>query len=202
MARIDLTEPYAIRTARKQVQESLQAHGEEVIGLRMFHANLDKGAERCPNCYDDVYKQAETKDCSVCYGTTFKGGVKQLFRMWAMFDDSPNVEREEKRGIWQSGDRAAQFEAHPYLHENDFFIRVPRWSHDHRPLQFGDAFAIGPVTVMSLRTGNQFPQTDQDRIGQKTQVLRMLPPEHIIHKVQGRLISDMFTVPRIDGMKR
>ena len=201
MARVDLTEPFAVRTARKAVNESMQMHGEEVIGLHMYHPVIDKGHPRCPNCYDDVYKQGESYNCTICYGTTFKGGVKELFRMWAMFDDTPNVEKQEKRGVWQPGNRGLQLEANPHLLENDYVFRVAKWSSTHHPLQLGDAYALDTVTIMSLRTGNQYVQTDNDRIGQKCQV-QMLGRDHVIYKTYPRLISENFPVPRMDGLPR
>lgn len=201
MARVDLVEPFAIRQARKAVRESLQAHGEEVIGLRMYHAVIDDKAERCPNCYDEDYKQGDPGTCSVCYGTTFNGGIKELSRMWAMFDDTPEIEKQDKRGVWRPEDRQVQLEANPHLVEHDFLFRVKRWSQDHRPLEFGDAYAVDVVSINSLRTGNQYVQTGDDRVGQKCQV-HMLDETHVIYRVKGRVLSDSFPVLRWDGMPR
>lgn len=201
MAIIDLAQPFAIRTARKQVMESLQAHGEEAIALHMFHPVLDTGAERCPNCYDEDYKQGDPQNCTICYGTTFNGGIKEMSRMWAMFDDAPNIESQEKRGIWQSGERTAQMEARPIMLEHDFLFRVNRWSQDHRPLELGEAYAVDAVMVDSLRTGHQLGQNVNDVVGQKCR-LHLLDVSHVIYKTKGRVISDSFPVPRWDGMPR
>lgn len=201
MGRIDLVEPYAIRNARKAVIESMQAHGEEVIALAMYHPGIDENVPRCPNCYDPDYKQADKGSCSVCYGTSFDGGVKTMARIWAMFDDSTNLEKVERQGVWQMGNRGVQMEANPQMMEHDFLLRVKRWSHDHRPLEIAEAFSLDVVTIMSLRTGNQHVQTDADRIGQKAQA-HMLDTSHVIYKVNGRLVSPDFTVPRLDGFRR
>ena len=201
MSRVDLTEPFAIRTARKAVRESMQMHGEEIIGLHMYHPVIDQDVERCPNCYDEDYKQGDPQSCTVCYGTTFNGGIKVMARMWAMFDDAPNVEEQTKRGVWQPGDRGIQIESHPIFMEHDYFFRVKRWSQDHRPLEMGDAFTVDAVTVNSLRTGNQVAQNTDDVVGQKCRA-HQLDVSHIIYKVKGRVISDSFPVDRLDGMPR
>jgi len=202
MARVDLVEPFAIRSARKCVRESLMAHGEEVIALKMYHPFPDEGVQpRCPNCYDDVYKAGEKFDCTVCYGTTFQGGVKELSRMWAMFTNNTDDEQINKRGVWQSTNRQVQMEANPGLWENDYLIRVRRWSQDHKPLDFADAYVLGGVTEETLRTGNQFVQDNNDRVGQRTKA-DGLTPDHVIYKVIGRLVSPDFPVLRTDGLSR
>ncbi|QGJ94895.1 hypothetical protein SEA_REDWATTLEHOG_35 [Gordonia phage RedWattleHog] len=201
MARVDLTEPFAIRNARKAVTESLQAHGEEVIGLAMYHVLTDPKHPRCPNCYDPDYKQADKAGCDICYGTSLQGGVKQMARMWAMFDDSPDIEDITKRGVWNPGNRNVQLEANPHLIEHDYVFRVRRWSRDHRPLELGDAFSLDRVTIMSLRTGNQYTQDDNDRVGQKCQA-HLLDTSHVIYKANGRIISPDFPISRSDGLPR
>ena len=68
MARLDLTEPYAIRQARESIRDSLRSHGEECVLLHMHHVNEAQDVvPRCPDCYDDVYKQGERYDCSRCF---------------------------------------------------------------------------------------------------------------------------------------
>lgn len=201
MGLVHLIEPFAIRNARKLVAESLQAHGEEVIGLSMYHPVIDDEHPRCPNCYDPDYKQGDPSTCTVCYGTGFDGGVKRMGRMWAMFDDSPEVEEQVKRGVWHPTTRGIQLESHPQLIEHDYLFQVNRWSKDHRPLELGGAYIMDQVTNQSLRTGNQLAQRDSDRVGQKGRCHR-LDTSHLIYKTHGRIIASSFSIPRLDRTQR
>lgn len=203
MARVDLPEPYAIRMARKAVRESLMAHGEEVIALKMFHAYSDEGkVPRCPVCFDDVYKQGERASCSACFGTTFEGGIKEFSRIWALFTNIDSSESKRKRGEWQEKDRQIQFEPFPNLYENDYIMRVKRWSQDHRPLEFSGIYVLQAVTDEAIRTGNQFAQTEEDRVGQRARGVEM-STDSVIYKVIDRgIVRSDFTVPRLDGRNR
>lgn len=202
MAKVSLVEPYAIRSARKSVQESMQMVGEEVIGLHMFHAGRDDGAQRCVRCFDDVYGQSDSYQCDICLGTTFQGGIKEMGRMWAVFDDAINTEKYAKRGIYQPEDRAVQLEWQPHLIENDFVVRVARWSHDHTPLEFVGIYTLDSVNITSLRTGNQVVQTEADRIAQQARA-RLLDEQHVIYNVlTSKRISTTFPVDRADGFQR
>lgn len=202
MGRVDLVEDFATRTLRKQVREAMQAHGEEIIALRMYHPVLDEPAQpRCPNCYDDVYKQGEFFDCTVCYGTTFKGGIKELARCWAILSSSPDEEERKKRGVYQRVPRSIMFESSVDLKQNDYFFRVRRWSKAHEPVEMGEAYVLDQVSEDDLHTGNQFKQTPQDVVGQKARISG-LDPGHVIYRVVGREISPNVPILRSDGLRR
>jgi len=183
MGRLDLVEPFAIRNLRKNVREAMQSHGEEVILLQMFHATTDEGTQgRCPNCYDDIYKASGQFSCDVCYGTTFEGGIKKMLRSWAIFTVNDGNELRRKRGEWQPDNRNVQLEASIDLMQNDYLVRVSKWSPDHRPVELSDRYVVGVVTDESLRTGNQVAQDDNDRVGQRCPV-NMLKPEHVAYRI-------------------
>lgn len=202
MARTDLPEPYAIRMARRSIRESLMSHGEEVIAFKMFHVYPDEGVQpRCPVCYNDVYAQAERADCTACFGTTFEGGIKEMSRMWALITTTDSTEQRKKRGQWQEKDRALQTEPFPNLYENDYILRVVRWSQDHRPLEFGGIYILGGVADETLRTGNQYAQTAEDRVGQRARATE-LSTDHVMYSVIGRVVRSDFSVPRLDGKQR
>jgi hypothetical protein len=44
-------------------------NGIELIALKRRH-----WGERCPNCFDNDLKEGLSEHCSICYGTTYKGG--------------------------------------------------------------------------------------------------------------------------------
>lgn len=203
MARIDLPEPYAIRMARRNVRESLMAHGEEVIAFSMYHAHLDEGIQpRCPVCFDDIYNQGETWNCSACFGTTFKDGIKAMSRAWALLTETPQSEQKGRRGEWMESDRDMQMEYSPKMWQNDYIMRVKQWSQDHRPLELGEAFTLRSVTEITLRTGNQIGQNSEDVVGIRCRINPM-PVEHPIYKVTERgIVRSDFPVLRLDGDRR
>lgn len=182
MGRLDLPEPYAIRQARRNVRESLQSHGEEIILLRMYHVTTDQGTQPRCHCFDDIYQQSADFACPDCYGTTFAGGVKQALRVWALISTITDVEDTKKRGMWApDNDRTVHFEASLDVSENDYLIRVKRWGPDHRPLELGPRMVLGDVTEESLRTGNQYGQTSEDLVGQRARA-HGVSTDHPIHQ--------------------
>ena len=170
MARIDLVEPYAIRLARQSIRDSLMSHGEECILLHMFHPNEvqdDLRYPRCPVCFDDLYSQGAKYDCPNCYGTTFDGGVKDVFRAWAIFTDANDEETFGKRGVWHPVASSIQTEHIPDLWQRDYVVRVGSWTMDHRVESVDSIYVFKGVTNESLRTGNRLGQTLFDTVGQR-----------------------------------
>lgn len=171
MPRIELVEPYAVRLARQSIRDSLMSHGEECILLHMYHVNeVDGIVPRCPNCYDDVYEQGSEYNCPQCYGTTFDGGVKDVYRAWAIFTDAQDSENLTDKGIWHPRDASVHTEHIPDLWQRDFVVRVNQWSLDHRPLSIEGVYVFKQVTNETLRTGNRHGQTWFDNIGQRADV--------------------------------
>ena len=182
MARIDLVEDYAVRLARESVRDSLMSHGEEAIVLPMYHPNKDdKIVPRCV-CFDDIYKQSETFTCSLCYGTTFQGGIEQAYRVWCMFGDTPKDEEIDKKGVWVPDTRTIQTEGKPLVMDHDFVIRVSEWSIDHKALAIEGVYEIQTTDRRSLRTGNRFGQSRFDIVGQKSKAVLLADGQHPITK--------------------
>lgn len=172
--RIDLPEDYAVRFARQSIRDALMSHGEEALLVHMYHVTEDEGTQpRCPSCYDDVYKQGDRYDCPNCYGTTFQGGVKDIYRAWAMFTDAQDVEDISKRGVWHPVARTLQTEHIPDLWKRDYVVRVARWSPDHRVLEIEGIYVFDDVTNESLRTGQQAGQIARDNVGQRANLNRI-----------------------------
>ena len=197
MARIDLFENYAVNLTRQSVRDSLMSHGEEAILLSMYHANADKDFKRCPSCWDEDYNQPEDNTCTICYGTTFYGGVKQACRAWAIFTDQNQDEEIGKRGVWASDKRKIQTEPFPNLIQHDFVVRIRRWSRDHKPLEVEGFYVCGEVSQDSIRTGNKFGQYSWDSVGQNASLEELSSSEPITkYPVLGK------SFPRWDGKVR
>lgn len=172
MATIKLAEQYAVESLRRDVRDSLIMTGELCILLQMYHPEVDKDATRCPNCHDDVYTSGEG-DCTVCYGTTIEGGVKDVQRVWGLFTDTIWAEQYAKQGQWIPDAREIQTEAFPLLVEHDIIIRVREWDDHHHPLDVEGFYNLAAVTRVSLRTGSRPGQRDWDVVGQRAAVVKV-----------------------------
>lgn len=174
MARIDLVEPYAVRLARQSIRDSLMSHGEECILFHMYHVNdVPSTQERCPACFDDIYKGDESFNCTRCYGTSYDGGVAQVFRAWGIFTDSLDTEDQGRTGFWHPQNRSLQTEHMPDLWQRDYVVRVEEWTLDHRPVSIEGIYVMKDVSNESLRTGNRAGQTSVDNIAQECEIQRI-----------------------------
>jgi hypothetical protein len=175
MARIDLVEPYAIRLARQSIRDSLMSHGEECVLVHMWHVNEATPLRhpRCAVCFHDIYKSGDKYACPACYGTTWEGGVKDVYRAWAIFTDSDDAETFGKRGLWHPTASKVHTEHMPDLWQRDFVIRVARWSIDHRVLEVDGIYVFDNVQNESLRTGNNHGQTSFDNVSQIADLSRI-----------------------------
>lgn len=195
---IKLVENYAVTMARQSIRDSLMSHGEECILLQMYHVGEDEGtAPRCPQCYDDIYKQSDAANCKDCFGTTFTGGVKAAIRVWGMFTDHVAAEQIGPKGVWTPDQRDMQCEPFPLLTEHDYLVRVRLWDASHRPTELEGYYGIQQVTRQSLRTGNRFGQWQWDVVGQKATVTELQKNSPICSfKVLNQTFSDNYQVMR------
>jgi hypothetical protein len=174
MPRIDLPENYSVSLARQAIRDSLLSHGEECVALQMYHVGQDENkADRCPQCFDDIYKQSDISNCTDCYGTTFAGGVKSAVRVWAMFTDHVVAEQVGQNGVWTPDQRDVQIEPFPALTEHDFIVRIRMWDALHKPIEIEGYYGVQQVTRNSLRTGNRFGQWGWDVVGQKATITEL-----------------------------
>jgi hypothetical protein len=172
MVAVKLVEQYAIASLRNDVRDSLIMGGEQAILLQLFHPVTDKAVERCPNCHDDIYEGGES-DCEVCYGTTFKGGVRAAHRVYALFTDQPVSEKFSKQGVWEDDVREFQAEAFPSLIEHDIVVRVRRWDDQKRATELEGFYKVAAVTQTSLRTGTRSGQQTWDVVGQRAALAKI-----------------------------
>jgi len=195
MGVVRLPQPYASNHVAMQNMEALQTVGEEIIYLSMYHVNIDAGTQpRCED-YDPDYNQDDHFKCTICYGTTFDGGVKAACRAWSIVGDAQNIEDFSKQGVFNKERVTAQVEITPVTMSNDYIIRVARWSDTHVPLVLGDRYIIEDVGVRSVRTGARYGQVyRQDYFGQKTYMSKV-DPNHPIMLYPVSLVDPM---PRLE----
>lgn len=171
MAVIKLYEPYEVSHMRYNFRDACMMHGEQAILLQMYHPG-DADVTQCPQCGDDVYMSPEL-DCTLCYGTTFLGGVRHATRVWAIFGDSDSPETIDKKGEWQERKHTAQFEAFPPVREHDIVVRVTGWNPDSTPVGVQNYYMLQSVTQRSLRTGSRMGQASYDIIAQKSEMTKL-----------------------------
>jgi hypothetical protein len=184
--------------ASQAVREALMTAGEECIVLHLYHVFEDDGTQPRCSCYDNVYEQIADWECPLCYGTTFVGGIKNIWRAWGIFSDHPLSEKYAKPGMWTSDDRSVQLENEPTLMQHDFLVRVQQWDNYGAPVLLGDRFVIDEVKQSSLRTGNRYGQTIMDVYGNSGKIHRV-PPNH---PIQNYNIALGTPLPRVDGLPR
>ncbi len=178
-----LPQQYAVNTEVQNVLDGLQLIGEECILLHMFQIGHEKPTQpRCPVCYDETYQQENTSQCTNCFGTTYKNGVKAMGRIWSVLSDTPSVDLWRPRGTFAPEEHQMSTEAWPEVRQHDYVIRVQQWTDDHKVVSFGQRYVVNQVRQNSLRTGAQYGQNSGvDRIGQTT-LLTLLPGSHVIYK--------------------
>jgi hypothetical protein len=190
---------YAVNQVYANIKNAMQLLGEECLLLRMIHVNDAGDQPRCSTCYNDVYKQIEDPNCLNCYGTTFEGGIREVWRVWAIFDDQTQDEKKAKDGVWGNEDHEVQTEPFPELQQNDYAIRVKQWdSIKQAPLELGLRYRLGPVSPVSVRTGSRFSMTNSDRVAQKFHAI-MLPISNVIYSYN---IALEVQFPRYDNQRR
>ena len=176
------------------------SHGEECILIHMLHVNEvqdDPNYPRCAVCFDEVYNQGAKYDCEHCYGTTFEGGVKDIFRAWGLFTDANDEETFGKRGMWHPVASSIQTEHVPDLWQRDYVVRVGSWSVDRRVEEVDAVYVFKSVTNESLRTGNMIGQTTYDTVAQRAD-LQLISADMPINKYP--FVGTQFN--RFDGKPR
>lgn len=100
---------FAIEQERKRHAEALWHVGEYAVFFLMWHLlDFQQGlVTRCSRCWGTsgtdarvaaVYQQPKNNGCAVCFGTTFEGGYRARIVRPAIFADTDQDERLEKRG--------------------------------------------------------------------------------------------------------
>jgi len=197
---LKVPEPYAVNTAYSRVSDAARMLGEQCIALNMYRVGVDDDtAPRCV-CFNDVYENTQQFDCPSCFGTTFSGGVKEAWRVWAIFNDNRNQEDIRRQGgIYLEGHNSVQTEPWPPLYQNDYLIRVPRWDlNRNAPLAFAERYTITDCQNVSVRSGSVYGNANSLQVAQAIQA-KLLPPSHPMY---GYNIMTNIQFPRKDGQPR
>lgn len=149
---------WAVAQERQRHNQALYLVGEWAIFFLMWHVlDFEYGlVARCVTCYasadplanriTNVYQQPTRNKCPDCYGTTFEGGYRARIVRPAVFTDSEESERTDKRGAVHPDDVTVESTSDFRVRSGDYVLRADnsRWR------------LRGPQRVM-LRTGFEHP---------------------------------------------
>lgn len=101
------TQPWAVQQEHMRHDQALYTVGEYVMFTLMWHLlDHEQGlVARCSRCWvargrvAEVYAQPAQNKCPVCFGTTFEGGIRAQIIRPAIFSDTDEEERPDKRGV-------------------------------------------------------------------------------------------------------
>lgn len=104
------TKQYAVEQERKRHAEALYEVGEWTVFFLLWNTlDFERDlVERCSRCYGTfsaradriaaVYNQPVNNKCPVCFGTTFEGGYRARIVRPAIFADTDQDQRLDRRG--------------------------------------------------------------------------------------------------------
>lgn len=191
---------WAIEQERQRHADALYRLGEYSVFVMMwtlidFKAGL---VGRCTRCYSTpnsvqsrvsaVYNQPTQNKCPDCFGTTFEGGVRAKIVRPAIWTDTDETEKQDRRGSVHPEQSSVESTWDFRMHQGDYVIRADnsRWRLPESPSR------------VTLRSGFAHPdQVDasitydriQARYEEKTTVAYMLPP------TDSATISGVLTAP-------
>lgn len=134
------TQIYAIEQERQRHADALWAVGEYSIFILLWHVlDFEQGlVERCSRCWESsaldariaaAYEQPKDQLCPVCFGTTFEGGYRARIIRPAIFADTDQDERQDKRGEVHPDNVSVETTWDFRIRTGDFVIRADnsRW---------------------------------------------------------------------------
>jgi hypothetical protein len=139
---------------RMRHNQALWMIGEYAMFALMWHIeDFENGlVERCHRCYlslDKVastYGQPSVNKCPDCFGTTFEGGYKALIVRPAIFDDTDEGEKMDRRGVVHDDDLTVET-------TSDFRVR----NGDYAFRQDGSRWYLRVPARITVRTGFEHP---------------------------------------------
>ena len=100
---------------------------EKFTGIKTLVFRRKHYGMRCPNCWDAATEKVTKDKCSVCLGTSFKGGYFQGFETLFQYDSTPSDRLMDERGKVETEMVPAWTSSVPELNVHDVVLRVPDW---------------------------------------------------------------------------
>lgn len=164
---------------QRQVVDATSIIGERFVILRAKHPYTDPNAERCPDCYDEIYHQSsDPTKCLTCFGTTYKEPFKEVVVSRGIINVG-ETEKKNKTGEYNSHELDATIEPYPLVYKNDFLIRVDEWENYDTPHSIFGIYNITKTKRLDMNSGtNNFATTQL--IGHVISLAK-LPESHAIY---------------------
>lgn len=133
------TQNWAIDQERYRHDQALWTLGESAMFVLMWHVeDHQRGyVRRCPRCYENptlsdaakIYNQPTQNECPMCYGTSFEGGIRAKIIRPAIFTDSDDQERLDRRGATHPQSVSVETTSDFRYRNNDYVFRADgsRW---------------------------------------------------------------------------
>lgn len=149
---------WAIEQEQYRHDQALYSIGEPAVFVLMWTlSDFQHGyTTRCSRCYSQnpdlnervasVYNQPSVAKCPWCYGTTFEGGIRARIVRPALFTDSDDDQKKDKRGV--TNPQTVNVES-----TNDFRYR----SGDFVFRADGSRWQLGAPRRVQVRTGFEHP---------------------------------------------
>lgn len=100
---------------------------EKFVGVKTLVFRRKHFGQRCPNCWDFQTEKVTKDHCSVCLGTSFKGGYFPGFETLFQYEPVPQDSSLEERGRVELSMVPAWTISFPQLEMHDLLLRVPDW---------------------------------------------------------------------------
>ena len=155
------SQPWAIVQENQRHDQALWTLGENSVFVLMWHVlDFEAGlVARCIHCYvsqgkiAEVYNQPTKNKCPDCFGTTFEGGYKAMIVRPALFSDTNEEERVDRRGVTHAQSTSIESTSDFRIRQGDYCFRGD-----------GTRWWLRGAQVTRLRTGFGYPSQAADAL--------------------------------------
>jgi hypothetical protein len=155
------TQHWAVVQENQRHDQAMWTLGENAMFVLMWHVlDFEAGlVDRCSACYiaygkvAEVYKQPARRDCPTCFGTTFEGGYKARIVRPALFSDTNEEERVDRRGVVRPQSVSIESTSDFRIRQGDYCFRAD-----------GTRWWLRGAETVRLRTGFGYPGQSEDAL--------------------------------------
>lgn len=123
---------------RKRFVDACKKRGF-VLAVRTL-IRVGDGVEPCPNCYDDLYGNASSTSCPVCFGGGFLGGYRPTKIVWGEVTFGSDSKEEEHIGVFDKSTGAFSADHTVLINQGDLVRDIYSYRKDGNkivPEEFG-----------------------------------------------------------------
>jgi hypothetical protein len=173
----------------RRVRHLSEQIGSRVIILSTYNALDTPNAQRCKHCFNETFKASDDTayedGCPYCYGTTFEGGVRDIYLLNAIITDKNPDDTVYDRGIGLRDKRNLQVAPEVEYNFGSFILIPKNWTQDakgfYKPKDV-EIFISSARQAFTLRTGNgQNNFYDKTALAGYTSVIQRVTDNHPIH---------------------